>query len=876
MRTIPRAFLTRLAALLAALPAAFATCPEGKYESNGACVNIDCSWSPGQDSFCRECPGTTETNSDLVCELCPEGKIRDDGQCRPMNSNEACGPGEFKYQEGGACHACSSLFFQKAKIGTYSCQRCPYGTYTQDGACVSCPDDHGTDNYGKLSSDDCLTGSECPNLLWTGGHSSYAGWKCRACPAGKIKNNDGVCESCPEGQHLDEWGYQCAPCDLTTSVVDKNNECILCLGDTHPSGQVCHACPPGQTIDNGVCTCPAGTSDVDGVCVCDITGASLDDGVCTCPANTRILDGACVQDCVSTGGSLHSGACHCPSGTVNWNNMCVCSVSGALLDDGVCTCPAGTSDVDGVCVCDIPGTSLVDGVCVCDMTGASLIDDVCQCGTGEIPITPSFGTPFCKQCPGNQVLIGSDCACRSGTVNMNGVCRCSNGHKASYTGSCIHYQKGDDLSVPSNLPLCTEYGIQNSDCAYLGDPTTDDENHWYKFCPKGHIVATRTLSEGHDLTNVPGLAYLNFKRTRDIQVGDILHQHCIGKDMIMKNKTTPCTNREDIYAITASTSGNIWDVTIESVNCFDLIHNRNHFENAGLRRRARISAGNKTIPYIKNTYNPVTDTLLCANCPTGYSTNGVFAVRLFDDVIETYDSTISMEDNYRKVDTGSRNIVAREPFKCPGAMITNGYYCVHRECEWEQNQDAACQACQPGTFSDTPYGCEPLVNDPDKCPLGTYGYPPVCTECPPGKYGLVQFTNVSICYSCPLGKYQTQPGQTDCHFCPRDKPITLSPASTSITDCTSCGINEPFQYSPRVGYGSSGLHGTKCTCQNGASWNNQNSHCYGRCPAIAYYNQLTQNCEECPQGKVQSISDQKICVDKKTDLINEYKQTQCS
>jgi type IV secretory pathway VirB2 component (pilin) len=92
----------------------------------------------------------------------------------------------------------------------------------------------------------------------------------------------------------------------------------------------------GQTVVNGVCSCPTGQTPINGACTttptsCPIVGQTLVGGTCSCP----------------TGQSVINGACGCPTGQTSVNNVCTV----------VQTCPTGQTLVGGTCTTPTTNTT---------------------------------------------------------------------------------------------------------------------------------------------------------------------------------------------------------------------------------------------------------------------------------------------------------------------------------------------------------------------------------------------------------------------------------------------------------------------------------------------------------------------------------------
>ena len=140
--------------------------------------------------------------------------------------------------------------------------------------------------------------------------------KCRDCPAGQVKGDDGTCViQCTDGKTWCQAGQAC---------ITQAFQCLesgICSNElVDPVTKLCGTCPVGQLNKDGTC-CASGTLYYGGTC-CETANQQTTDGKteeCCKPENFSSTDGCCTDI-----EKLHDGKCMTEcidgSGTVNWCN----------------------------------------------------------------------------------------------------------------------------------------------------------------------------------------------------------------------------------------------------------------------------------------------------------------------------------------------------------------------------------------------------------------------------------------------------------------------------------------------------------------------------------------------------------------------------
>jgi Stigma-specific protein, Stig1 len=188
--------------------------------------------------------------------------------------------------------------------------------------------------------------------------------------------------------------------------------CVDTGHDRWNCGTCGHACPLGGICENGVCTCPSGTTNCGSFC------SSLND-----PFNC----GACGNVC-PFGSTCQNGVCTCPFLLTMCGGRCT-SLSSDSKNCGACgnVCPAGQVCSGGACVCP-PGLTNCGGTCT------SLLVDPKNCGACGRTCT------FC-------------CAGKCGANCNNGTC-CQNGDGNPFPAACCADPTKCGVVVPVLGTVC--------------------------------------------------------------------------------------------------------------------------------------------------------------------------------------------------------------------------------------------------------------------------------------------------------------------------------------------------------------------------------------------------------------------------------------
>jgi hypothetical protein len=164
----------------------------------------------------------------------------------------ACGPGYFKPTTSifEACQLCPSGSFSE-KSNSSSCQNCPLGTSSLDGAssCSLCS----PGKYSSNVSSSCQICSPGYNSLTFGSSS------CNSCPMGRYwTNSEDPCVVCPIGTYAEVAGStNCTECQLSTTLTSgsvSNKDCSICFEGLYGKPpQKCLQCidSPGVQCDVG-------------------------------------------------------------------------------------------------------------------------------------------------------------------------------------------------------------------------------------------------------------------------------------------------------------------------------------------------------------------------------------------------------------------------------------------------------------------------------------------------------------------------------------------------------------------------------------------------------------------------------------------------
>ena len=446
---------------------------------------------------------TTDTDNTLctyvdgVCETCEAGLIVDndsdeDGVC---DANEVTGctdPTACNYDSTSTTDTDNTL--------------CTY----VDGVCETCEGglivDNDTDNDNVCDADEvpgCTDATACnynPEATDSDGTCTFEDGICETCENGLIVDNDsdddGVCDADEVTGCTDPTA-----CNYdSTPTTDTDN--TLC---TYVDG-VCETCVNGQVVDND--------SDEDGVCDADeVTGCTdptacnydstpttdtdntlctYVDGVCETCLNGLVIDndidndGVCDAD--ETAGCTDPEACNAGNFTDTDNSLCT-------YVDGVCeTCQEGVvvdndSDDDGVCnanevtgctdptACNYDSTPTTDT----DNTLCTYVDGVCEtCVNGQVVDNDSDEDGVCDA---DEVTGCTDpTACNYDstptTDTDNTLCTYVDGDcETCENGQVVDNDSDDDGVCDANeVSGCTD----NTACNYEDTATESDDSCLYE------------------------------------------------------------------------------------------------------------------------------------------------------------------------------------------------------------------------------------------------------------------------------------------------------------------------------------------------------------------------------------------------------------
>ena len=394
-------------------------CPEGKFRSTWGPACQDCSLSPSavaslRDRDCVDNVGrgseTDYTDDQFCARLCAGeddcvDELTDDTDCGSLCQREAinprmCCPDPKVQDECTDCPTGSTA----APDRTYCI--CPADRYwdSDEGTCVSCPENAGTDGAtGKMSIADCKCNEgygrdRDPDVFHDNG--------CQLCltPSISLETSWGRVCGCRDGYYEDpdspEDGCKSCGWGPGTDVTQWDPQCNCRPGYKRDATGACVKCPRNMFRSCVTSTGPherdlcQNENDDSGeeVCIsCDtVADFSITDGTakasskdCICPPNSEMGaadEGHCPPDC---------GPKHLPK--------CTCAV-GYVQNDITGRCAACPQDsyrdgADGKCTsCATHDSNMVTNASI------ALSPDACLCKAGWWGGWNPDGSALCEQC----------------------------------------------------------------------------------------------------------------------------------------------------------------------------------------------------------------------------------------------------------------------------------------------------------------------------------------------------------------------------------------------------------------------------------------------------------------------------------------------
>jgi len=297
----------------------------------------------------------------------------------------------------------------------HSQRRCPRGSATVNGTCVTCP----------------------------AGTMSENREECVPCPPGTAIHFDGAtfCLLCPIGRFSSQFGMaRCEHCPRNSAALNRGSaEC------TSSCRSGCPKCAPGFGYDarrNRCRKCRRGTiSSVYSATACFPCArgsvANADRTRCVCPPGllegNMYASGSCRQ-CAPGGRSPNGFRCVCDAGRI--------TIASSLSSRGFvdeCRCPVGMKDVNGSCV-QCTARDLQGLECETCSPGYGEVNGRCRRCRGNT-FSRTEGVEPCEECPEGMMAnrFGDDCFCPRGMgLNDDGACEvCPPGTSSNrFTGFC--------------------------------------------------------------------------------------------------------------------------------------------------------------------------------------------------------------------------------------------------------------------------------------------------------------------------------------------------------------------------------------------------------------------------------------------------------
>ncbi|EFO65167.1 VSP [Giardia lamblia P15] len=466
------------------------TCTEAGEGTTAKCLTGKCDVWINSKKYCSQCAKTDEylingeCNANVGASGCQIKARAADGTCTQ------CGDGYFLYKNG--CYAiggtpgneiCADTLPSDPSGTAGKCQNCAPGYFNNPAAdaagtppCIACNDTSGfTDasdgNKVYKGIKDCAVCSP-PNVLAAAREDKVA--VCESCIEGNyVENNGATCTACTDANCAKcrtAGQKQCIECKATGNEIylkkEDGTEMGVCVTDVACKTQDTHF-PTTDANQKKICT-PCNDKAIGGVDGCQTctlkdnpeSSILITCSTCTVDTNKPNIDGTkCVpcdiQDCIKC----------------NEENMCEeCTGGksiGSLRNECMEGCPAGTRDVDGMCTSCHTSCAECDGdsetSCTACYPGAVLDRMVTNGHTGAC--IPECTGKYAENCEANQctaVVGGSKyCSrCKSGYVPVDGLCvLVETATRASPTG-CTPSENND-----GTCKACTAtYFLQSGGC----------------------------------------------------------------------------------------------------------------------------------------------------------------------------------------------------------------------------------------------------------------------------------------------------------------------------------------------------------------------------------------------------------------------------
>lgn len=418
-----------------------------------------------KDGICQNCPDLCLTCNINQCLTCVDHSNLNENICVCENSF---------YPSQGQCAKCGIDCLKCSNAN--QCDLCPDGYFQSYGNCFKCPNTCLT-----CDSTTCLTCKPGASLISNickcdSGIEDNSG-NCLACAFGcKSCSVLGVCSVCENGYLLNP-DFSCRRCDGLCSQC-SDNSCKTCQDNAIISGSTC-VCKLGFYLSSNICQpCTEGCS------ICSSTACNF------CKLKYYLSDGNCVS-CPSL--CLTCTSAKCNSCTIN-----------AYILNGFCACRAGFYNLEGECaLCPYGCTSCITASnCLTCLRGYFSLGSSCLVCP---QLCLSCNSTSCIQCKPNAIIENSNCVCRKGYYNNQGVCTlctlgCSMCSAADSCTGCINgyylsdksCYKCDELCATCDINkclTCRSYGIISSNTCICRNGAYYNAGSCYA-CPLGCSLCT--------------------------------------------------------------------------------------------------------------------------------------------------------------------------------------------------------------------------------------------------------------------------------------------------------------------------------------------------------------------------------------------------